>query len=209
MATAPASRGPQPVSPTPQSSTNQPTPSPAQKQSHFDLSITLLLSTWPALTTAVQNSWGGPDSSGKRDWFAGAISDLFISNPSTDQEDLECVLLQVMEDEFEVRLEDESEVEVAGEILRMRRWCERGEFGEVVEMRRRWEERRGRKEAAIGEGARGEDDDSEDEDSEGGLDLDEDVEMDEAPALVRTPKEKVEPKVDEDGFTKVVGKKKR
>jgi pre-rRNA-processing protein TSR2 len=31
--------------------------------------------------------------------------------------------------------------------------------------------------------------------------------MDEAPALVRAPKEKVIPEVDDDGFQKVVGKK--
>jgi pre-rRNA-processing protein TSR2 len=36
---------------------------------------------------------------------------------------------------------------------------------------------------------------------------DDDVDMGDAPALVRAPREKAEPEIDEDGFTKVVGKK--
>jgi pre-rRNA-processing protein TSR2 len=47
-------------------------------------------------------------------------------------------------------------------------------------------------------------DDEEDEDED-----EEDVDMGDAPALVRAPRERVEPEVDEDGFTKVVGKKRR
>lgn len=116
-----------------------------------------------------------------------------------------------MEDEFEARLEDESEVEIAGEILRMRRHCERGDFAEIEAMRRRWEERRGRAEASISQGAKvvDEEDVDSDDESDGGVDVeDEDVEMGEAPALVKS-KEKVEPEIDEDGFTKVVSKSKR
>ena len=82
-------------------------------QNKFDVSIALILSLWPALTLAVTNNWGGPSSSDKRDWFAGAISDLFISNPATDLEDVETVLLQIMLDEFEVNVDDESAFEVA------------------------------------------------------------------------------------------------
>jgi len=49
-------------------------------------------------------------------------------------------------------------------------------------------------------------------DEEDGEDEDErkDVEMDEAPQLVEKPKrEKLEPEVDEDGFTKVTGRRKK
>lgn len=206
MATSQARPGPQPA-PTPQT--------PAQiKQSQFDLAISLHLHLWSALSTAVANSWGGPDSSGKRDWFAGAISDLFLSRPDTDQEDLECVLLQIMEDEFDIRLEDESEVEVAGDILRMRRWCERGDFSEIEKLQRKWESRRGSagpqvvfqesKELEVGD-----EEWSDEEEEDGGVELDEDEEMaDEAPQLAPV-KEKAEPEVDDDGFTKVSTKKKR
>ncbi|KAL2264798.1 hypothetical protein VTJ83DRAFT_7308 [Remersonia thermophila] len=52
-------------------------PSPATCQANFEQGIALALHLWPALTLAVQNNWGGPDSADKRDWFAGAISELF------------------------------------------------------------------------------------------------------------------------------------
>jgi pre-rRNA-processing protein TSR2 len=69
-------------------------PTPAQLQSAFDHGIWYALSLWPALHVAVQNSWGGADSSEKRDWFAGAVSDLFTGRQDTDAEDLEAFLLQ-------------------------------------------------------------------------------------------------------------------
>lgn len=37
----------------------------------------MALHMWPALTLAVENQWGGPDSADKRDWFAGAVAELF------------------------------------------------------------------------------------------------------------------------------------
>ena len=59
-------------------------PTPEQLQAAFDNGIWYALSLWPALHVAVQNSWGGPDSSEKRDWFAGAVSDLFTERQDTD-----------------------------------------------------------------------------------------------------------------------------
>lgn len=175
----------------------------------FDLGIWYTISLWPALHLALQNSWGGPDSASKRDWFAGAISDLFATRPETDQIDVETVLLQVMQDEFDVNVEDESEVPVAVGIMKLRREVlEEGRVEAVEEVRKRWEEGRGRRVEGVKVTERtvGEDGEvvegSSDEESE-----DEDEEMGEAPALVQ--REKVEPEVDEDGFTKVVGKKRR
>ncbi|KAJ4293751.1 rRNA accumulation- protein [Collariella sp. IMI 366227] len=89
-------------------------PSPATCQTNFEQSVAITLHLWPALTLAVQNNWGGPDSSDKRDWFAGAIVDLF------PDEDVEAVLLQVMLDEFEVNVDDDSAFEVAEQVVRLR-----------------------------------------------------------------------------------------
>ncbi|KAL8716759.1 MAG: hypothetical protein Q9225_005938 [Loekoesia sp. 1 TL-2023] len=190
-------------------------PSPEKIQQKFDLSIALVLSFWPALTLSVQNLWGGPLSSEKRDWFAGAISDLFSTQPSdtVDVEYLEEFLLQVMNDEFEVNVEDDSAMETASKIVGLRKLTLQGDFGMVDEMYERWRER----EARGGEKVRFQkaqgDEDEEDEDEEGDSEEveeeeDEDVEM-ETPHLVKAPKEKITPKVDEDGFTEVVGKRRR
>ena len=175
-----------------------------QTQAFLDLGIALTLNTWPTLTLCVQNQFGGPDSKDKRDWFAGAVSDLFTTNPETDQEDLETVLLQVMLDEFEVVVDDDSAWEIAETIMRIKKDCERGNFAEVQEMNRRWIERGGKEIEVSGKVVtqEGDDEDSEEDDSE---DDDEDVEMGEAPA----PKEKAPPQIDDDGFETVVNKKRR
>ncbi|KAL9623611.1 MAG: hypothetical protein Q9160_002067 [Pyrenula sp. 1 TL-2023] len=198
----------------PSTSTDAP-PLPTSPQSRLDLLISLHLHIWPALTLALTNSWGGPSSDDKRDWFAGAISEL-LSPPTPalrDVEDLEDVLAQVMSDEFEVVVEDGSLEEVAMGI-----WSGREELGrgDVERLRGLWEgwwERRGKKEGIVinkrdGEEGSEEDDSEGDEEDE---DEDEDEDMDEAPELVRVEepreKKKPEPEVDEDGFTKVVGKR--
>ncbi|EOD51165.1 putative pre-rRNA processing protein [Neofusicoccum parvum] len=182
-------------------------PTPEFKSERFGHGIWFALQAWPALTVAIQSQFGGPDGADKRDWLAGAISDIFDNDPETDQLDIEAVLLQVMEDEFEVRLEDDSEVPVAAAIVKMKTEINQNIFDTVDAMERRWRERRGKgpnlsNVHVVQEGTQDSDsDDYEDDD---------DTDMGEAPQLVAAqPKEKVEPEVDEDGFTTVVGKKRR
>jgi pre-rRNA-processing protein TSR2 len=172
----------------------------------------------------VQNNWGGADSSDKRDWFAGAVVDLFpdLSKPTAtttntntstaaeqtddgepDSAYVEEFLLQVMLDEFEVNVDDDSSYEVAESILRVRGECLKGKFDEVEALRKRWEGKKGGKvvfKQAEDEDAETDWDTDSDEDEE-----DDDVEMGDAPPPA--PKEKPQPEVDEDGFTKVTKKK--
>ncbi|KAL4970718.1 pre-rRNA-processing TSR2 family protein [Aspergillus stella-maris] len=189
----------------------QPPLPPAAAQtasSYLDLGITLAINAWPALSLAVTSNWGGPTSADKRDWLCGAISEMIIDRPETDVEDLEDVLIQVMNDEFDVVVDDESAGDVAVKIMEVRNMVERGEYEGVKAMWEEWERRKGSKNAVTAGFKRGEDEENEtsgEEDSDG----DEDMDMGEAPALVRAPRERVEPEIDEDGFTKVVGKKKR
>ena len=181
----------------------------------------------------MQNNWGGPASSDKRDWFAGAVVELFPSfvdlakpppqqqqnKPAAQQQEeepdveyVETVLLQVMLDEFEVNVDDETAFETAEAVVRVRAQCAKGDFAAVHDLRRRWEAGRGKKVAAVQapdadqdtDGSDWESDDDDDNDDDG---QDEDVDMDEAPALVAVPKEKPQPEIDEDGFTKVTRKK--
>ncbi|RSL70263.1 hypothetical protein CEP54_001872 [Fusarium duplospermum] len=200
-------------------------PPAAERQSEFEQAVAYALHLWPALTLSVQNGWGGPDSADKRDWFAGAVVDLFpeftdappAQNDKNakvpeepDLEDVETVLLQVMVDEFEVNVDDDSGTEVANNIIRARTGCAVGKFDDVQALRTRWLNRKGTKVDQMFKKAEDADqdtdwesDDDDEEDDEGGAD----VEMDEAPALVSAPKEKPQPQVDEDGFTMVTKKK--
>ena len=168
---------------------------------------------WSALTLAVQDQWGGPDSKGKREWFAGAISDLFVQRPNTDLEDVETMLLQVMLDEFEVNVDDASAFDVAQQIVRLRADTLKGDFAEVDAMHTAWAAKSGRDQVRYQHVERGEDADETEWDSSSaeGSDDDGEVKMDvdtEAPTLVQA-REKPAPEVDDEGFTKVVGRKKR
>ncbi|KAL1847016.1 rRNA accumulation-related protein [Paecilomyces lecythidis] len=178
----------------------------------LDLGISLALNAWPALTLAVQSSWGGPTSADKRDWFCGAISELLNDRPETDAEDLEDVLIQVMNDEFDVVVDDGSAGDVALQIMELKAQTQRGEFSEIRAMYEAWKEKMDKKGASAAGlfrqvDARDEDQETDDDDDD--EEEEDDVEMDEAPTLTRAPRERVEPEVDEEGFTKVVGKKKR
>lgn len=120
------------------------------------------------------------------------------------------MLAQVMSDEFEVVVEDGSLEEVARGIWLGREVVGRGEVDGLRRMWEGWWGRRGKKEGVEfqrggGEEGSGEDDDAEDEEE------DEDEEMDDAPELVRVEeahgKKTPEPEVDDEGFTKVVGRR--
>ncbi|KAK2771556.1 pre-rRNA-processing protein tsr2 [Colletotrichum kahawae] len=191
-------------------------------QSTFEQAVALSLHMWPALSLAVQNHWGGPDSADKRDWFAGAVTELFpayvkiangqavpANNNAVEEPDTEYVetfLLQVMVDEFEVNVDDETGFDVAERIIKIRADCAKGKFEAVDELRKNWESRKGAKVDGLYKKIEGGDQETDwEDDSED--DEDGDVDMDEAPQLVAAPKEKPQPEVDEDGFTMVTKKK--
>lgn len=200
-------------------------PSMDQVAAKIDLLISLVLHEWPALSLAVQNGWGGTvqESKEKREWFAGAISELLASNQVSHLDDLEEVLLQVMLDEFEVVVDDDSGVDVATRIWNGREKILKGEFEDLNAMYGRWQEKQrkygtdGQRVAIqqVEEDEDGQDTDwDDDDDDESGRvedDSGHDEQMQDAPPLAETnpAKEKYVPEVDEEGFTKVVGRKKR
>lgn len=122
-------------------------------------------------------------------------------------------MLQIMNDEFDVNVEDGSGEEVSAKIVGLRKLTLQGDFALVDEMYSKWQDRQSK-----GTGGkinfqhitRDDDEDETDWDSD---DMDDeedgDVEMDEAPPLVKAHKEKVQPKVDDEGFTEVVGRKRK
>jgi pre-rRNA-processing protein TSR2 len=176
-----------------------------------DLLISLHLHSWPALTLAIQNHWGGPTSDDKRDWFAGAVSDLLANGQVLDAEDLEEVLIQVMLDEFEVVVDDGSPSQVAASIIQGRQRILQGDYAELDQMLARWQEKQDKgQDKMIFKRAEQEDEGEETEWESSEEEEEDDMELDEAPELVPRPQqEKPAAEVDEDGFTKVIGKKKR
>ncbi|KAK9467234.1 Pre-rRNA-processing protein TSR2-domain-containing protein [Lipomyces arxii] len=99
--------------------------------SRFELGVCMAIYNWEALSVAVQSQWGGPESSDKRDWMTGSVVDLYDELESVDPEDIEVRLLQIMEDEFEVAVEDDSAYDVAANITRIFTQCKDGDFALV------------------------------------------------------------------------------
>ncbi|KAJ3578044.1 hypothetical protein NPX13_g2523 [Xylaria arbuscula] len=214
-------------------------PSPESRQEQFEQGVAISLHLWQSLTIAVQNNWGGADSSDKRDWLAGVVVDMFPSfvdlaaattstststaNNNTAQngtkpkklpeepiaEEIEETLLQVMFDEFEANVDDQSEAEVADRIMKCRSQCAEGNFVLVEELRARWLDTKGKKIVAQAAADPNQDTDADtDSDDDEEDDGNNDVHMDDAPALVPVaPREKPEPQIDEDGFEKVSRRK--
>lgn len=116
-----------------------------------------------------------------------------------------------MNDEFDVHVDDDSGAEIAAKIVGLRKLTLEGDFRLVDEMYTQWMERqkRGGEKVKMQHVTRNEEDYDTDWDSNDDGEEEEDVDMDDAPALVKVPREKLQPKVDDEGFTEVVGKKRR
>ncbi|KAF9442910.1 hypothetical protein P691DRAFT_441717 [Macrolepiota fuliginosa MF-IS2] len=186
---------------------NSQTPAPAPQIVLFARGVLARLALWSTLRIAVQENWGGPDAKQKPTWIASTIVDSFeeeIQQP--DEQYIEEMLLQIVADEFEAVLEDDSAASVARDIVRM--WVETKEGKEdAVKKYEELADKVKGKRIEVKENIESDDDDWEDE--EDGEDY---MEDDEAPRLIEhkapSPAPKDEPEVDEDGFTLVKGKAK-
>ena len=125
-------------------------------------------------------------------------------------------MLQVMNDEFDVNVEDNSGEEVAAKIVGLRKLTLQGDFTMVDDMYSKWQERQskgGDRKINFQHVTRDDNEDDTDWDSDDISEEDEkddnDVEMRDVPTLVKASKEKLQPKIDEDGFTEVVGRRRR
>jgi len=204
--------------------------SPSQTQVYLARALLARLSVWPVLRIAVDSSWGGPESKQKRSWMASELLDAFeLSSPSfstlspnsasnqVDEDYIEEMILQMMSDEFDCVIEDESSAGVAEDLVKLWKEAQSGGEKAIEQSMMIWEE----KERAIQgkrlqaqeikteeEGAWEEDDGesgddgNEEDESEGGM------EVDEPPALVERRNEE-DLVVDTDGFTLVKGKGRR
>ncbi|KAF2496650.1 hypothetical protein BU16DRAFT_571740 [Lophium mytilinum] len=181
-----------------------------QAPKKWELGIWYALYSWEALKIAVQNEWGGPDSADIRDWLAGRISTMFDEDPETDALDIEVVLLETMQDDFGVRLEDDTESIVAQQIMNIMQEASEGKSSTADALEAKWSATKDKPlqkgKLRIVETNQDWDGDSVDEESD--EDDDDDVSMTDAPALVPV-KVKAAPEVDDDGFTKVTGKRGR
>lgn len=184
------------------------------------------LTLWPALRIAVHQNWGGPQSAQKQRWLAGVIIDEFEASlpplsasltaldsyqsapmhpshalPEPDTAYIETMLLQIMDDEFEVALEDGSAFDVAKDVVRLWNDVKEGKDGYVKDLEMQADRMKGKMpqyEVDAGNASDWEDSDGDNED-ESGSDSENFGEV--VPQLLDRAKEK--PDIDEGGFTTV------
>lgn len=172
----------------------------------FELGIWLALYNWSVLDVAVQDGWGGPDSAEKRDWLAGQVAELFETYSSIGLDEISERLTQVMADEFDTVVEDDSELPVAIEIVEVYKQCQKNDYEHVAEVFKKYQER----EALRAQGKLPKTKTEVLENSDGSSDEGEGEWEDddkETPQLANAePKEREGPIIDDDGFELVTKK---
>lgn len=189
---------------------NQDTPrtaAPPPSSVLFARGVIARLAIWSTLRIAVQENWGGPNAAAKRTWLASEIVDAFEDKAaSPDDQYVEEMLLQVMLDEFDAVVEDESGESVAKDIVKLWEQTSVGKQDLVLKFEELADKAKGKKANAQEQVVSDEDGDWEDDEGE------DESEGDEAPQLLAHPAPRVQPRkpeVDEDGFTVVQGKGRR
>ncbi|KAG0336902.1 hypothetical protein BG000_006025 [Podila horticola] len=184
---------------------------PHPNQVAFREGVDYLFHSWTALKLAVDGEWGGHDSAAKRDWFVDTVVDYFSEKgKNVDSFDLEDILIQIMNDEFSILLEDQSEQHIAKVLEQLYLECTHGRYDLVQTLKQDSQKISGAlkgKSQKLKKEGEDEDEDSSDDDEEEGGDGDMDVDMEESSSAPKPRREKAEPIVDEDGFETVVKKR--
>ncbi|CAK7893118.1 pre-rRNA-processing protein Tsr2p [[Candida] anglica] len=180
-----------------------------KQQAKFELGVCMAVYKWDELNTAVENSWGGPNSAEKRDWISGVVIDLFEEN-LVDVQLIEESLLYAMVDEFDTEIDNDSALEIAALVVKIYREIHLGQTATVDTMYEKFQAKQASRSSAApvviasDPNNPSDDDDDEDEEDEG----------QQAPALVQDDSMQVDdepqgPIVDEDGFETVQRKGRR
>ena len=201
----------------------------------FARGVIAILDLWPALTIAVAEQWGGPDSAGKKVWIASTIIDEWeqrtsflpsppsaepvapvvdpaeANDPALDLDDLGDFINQMMSDEFEAKIEDGSIDAVASDIIKLWHDLLIPPSAEITAeaLVSALEDRASKVKKTGIKASKGADPVEGDELDDGESDSEDDddeMDVDEAPQLVPREKERQEPVIDDDGFELVQSK---
>lgn len=176
-----------------------------KQQAKFELGVCMAIYKWEELTTAVDNSWGGPKSADKRDWISGIVIDLF-DEKIVDIQLIEETLLYAMVDEFDTEIDNDSALEIAALVMKFYKEVSVGSVAAIDALYARWQEKQSShvanrvEVAADPNNPDAESDDEEEDDEEVPQLQDDDMEVDEQPQG---------PVVDDDGFELVQKKGRR
>ncbi|KAG0230708.1 hypothetical protein BGW41_002426 [Actinomortierella wolfii] len=186
---------------------------PHKNQAAFREGVEYLFHSWTALKLAVDGEWGGHESAAKRDWFIDTIVDYFGENgKNIDTYDLEDILLQIMNDEFSIMLEDQSEQHIAKILEQLYRDCIHGKYDLVETLKQDSQKGSGAYHSSRAKGRDDEDDDDDDSSDDGEGEEEEEggsMDVDESESSRPARREKTPPQIDEDGFEMVTKSRRR
>ncbi|XP_028669150.2 pre-rRNA-processing protein TSR2 homolog [Erpetoichthys calabaricus] len=97
----------------------------------FGNAVRAVLETWPVLKIAVENGFGGVYSQQKADWMVGAVQQYFFDNVDLQQYEVEDFLAELLNNEFDTVVEDDSLPQVALQICKLFSSCSQGHLIEV------------------------------------------------------------------------------
>ncbi|XP_062891607.1 pre-rRNA-processing protein TSR2 homolog isoform X1 [Mobula hypostoma] len=134
--------------------------------------IRTALEAWPAYQVALENGFGGAHGQQKAAWMVTAVEQYFYDNADLESEEVEELLADILDNEFDTVVEDGSLSEVAHQIWSTFALCQRGQESEVRARIQQLVERRNRVRVEVvparrpGEEAAEEDSEEEEEDEE-------------------------------------------
>ncbi|KAG7195731.1 uncharacterized protein KQ657_002114 [Scheffersomyces spartinae] len=180
----------------------------AVQQAKFELGVCMAVYKWEELNTAVENSWGGPNSSEKRDWISGIVIELF-NEKIVDVTLIEETLLYAMVDEFDTEIDNDSALEIGALVIKFYKQVMLQQYGVIESMYHSWVNKKntgdGAPKVVIAADPNNPDvsDEDDDEDDDGNINDDMNDSMD------IEPESKQGPIVDDDGFELVQKKGRR
>ena len=182
-----------------------------RQQAKFELGVCMAIYKWEELTTAVENSWGGPNLADKRDWLLGVVIELF-DEKAVDLVLIEETLLYAMVDEFDTEVDNDSALIISDLIMKIYRECAMQNYARVDDLYAKFQLRQQsgsqRNRVEIGEDPNNPDDsddsDGDDEIEDGTPEpahvTNDDMDIDQGPR---------QPIIDEDGFELVQRRRRR
>lgn len=111
-----------------------------KQQAKFELGVCMAIHKWEELATAVDNSWGGPNSADKRDWISGIVIDLF-EEKAVDVILIEDTLLYAMADEFDTQVDNDSALVIGDLVLKVYRDCAAKDYSRVDDLYQKYQHR--------------------------------------------------------------------
>lgn len=164
-----------------------------RQQAKFELGVCMAIYKWDELATAVDNSWGGPNSAEKRDWLSGIVIELF-NEKVVDIAAIEETLLYAMVDEFDTEVDNDLALEIGALVFQIYKDCADKNYTRVDALYQAYQSKQPTpKRVEVAEDPNNPDSgDDEDEDVDEAGDLQMDVD--------HVHHEHNEPVVDDDGF---------